>query len=118
MKRQRGLLLDRLDRNKAHGRARDRLADRLRISGVGLAPLHVWLDVGRRHQPHGMTQTSKLPRPVMARAAGLHADQARSELAEEGHYLSSPQRSSGENLSCSADSVHLEDILGQVDADS
>lgn len=44
--------------------------------------------------------------------------QGGSKLAEEGHYLSSPQRSSGENLSCSADSVHLEDILGQVDADS
>ena len=44
--------------------------------------------------------------------------QGGSKLAEEGHDLSSPQRSSGEDLSCSADSVHLEDILGQVDADS
>src|SRR3954469_23275287 len=51
MQRQRGLLLDRLDRYETHGRSGDRLADRLRITGISLAPLHVGLDVGRRHQP-------------------------------------------------------------------
>ena len=57
MQRQRGLLLDRLDRYEAHGRSGDRLADRLRIPGISLAPLHVGLDVGRRHQPHLVTET-------------------------------------------------------------
>jgi hypothetical protein len=36
MQRQRGLLLDRLDRYETHGRSGDRLADRLRIPGINL----------------------------------------------------------------------------------
>ena len=88
MQRQRGLLLDRLDRYEAHGRSGDRLADRLRIPGISLAPLHVGLDVGRRHQPHLVTETDQLSRPMMARAARLHADETRRELAEERDHLS------------------------------
>src|SRR3954453_21953799 len=83
-----GLLLDRLDRYEAHGRSGDRLADRLRITGISLAPLHVRLDVGRRHQPHLVTETDQLSRPMMARAARLHADETRRELAEERDHLS------------------------------
>src|SRR3954463_854689 len=60
MQRQRGLLLDRLDRDEAHARSGDRLADRLRIAGISLAPLHIGLDVGRRHQPHLVTETDQL----------------------------------------------------------
>lgn len=39
-------------------------------------------------------------------------------LLKKGSTLSSPQRSSGEDVSCSVDGVHLEHIPGQVDADS
>ena len=55
----------------ARGRVRsgECLADRLRILGVGLAPLHVGLDAGRRHQPNLVPETDQLTRPVMARAA-------------------------------------------------
>src|SRR4051794_38385847 len=83
-------LLDRLDRDEAHAWSGDRLADRLGIAGISLAPLHVGLDVGRRHQPHLVTETGQLSRPMMARAAGLHADETRRELAEERDHLSPP----------------------------
>jgi hypothetical protein len=66
MQREGSLLLDRLDRDEAHGRSGDRLADRLRITGISLAPLHVGLDVVRRHQPDLVTETDQLPRPMMA----------------------------------------------------
>src|SRR4051812_6642766 len=88
MQRQRGLLLHRLDRYEAHGRSGDRLADRLRITGISLAPLHVGLDVGRRHQAHLVAETDQLSRPMMARGARLHADETRRELAEERDHLS------------------------------
>src|SRR5918998_3065885 len=117
MQRQRGLLLDRLDRDKAHGRAGDRLADRLRIASVGLASLHVRLDVGRRHQPNLVTEADQLARPVMARAAGLHADKAGRELAEERDHLRSSQSPPDDHLSRAADRVNLKDVLGQVEAD-
>ena len=54
---------------------------------------------------------------MMARAASFHADQTWRKLAEEGHHLRSPERAPDENLARAVDGVHLEDILGQVDAD-
>src|SRR5688572_32544307 len=77
MQRQCGLLLDRLDGDEAHGRSGDCLADRLRITRISLAPLNVGLDVGRRHQPNLVSETDQLSRPMMARAAGFHADETR-----------------------------------------
>src|SRR4051812_36376294 len=84
----RGLLLDRLDRYEAHGRSGDRLADRLRITGISLAPLPVGLDVGRLHQPHLVAETDQLSRPRMVSGARRHADETRRELAEERDHLS------------------------------
>src|SRR3954463_5611119 len=88
MQRQRGLLLDGLVRYEAHSRSGDRLAYRLRITGISLAPLHVGLHVGRRHQPHLVTETDQLSRPMMARAARLNTDETGRELAEERDHLS------------------------------
>lgn len=39
---------------------------------LSLAPLHVWFDVGGRHQPRRMPQSRNLPSPVMCRATSLH----------------------------------------------
>jgi hypothetical protein len=54
---------------------------------------------------------------MMARAASFPADQTGRELAEEGHHLRPPERAPDENLARATDGVHLEDVLGQVDAD-
>ena len=64
-----------------------------------------------------MAQGGEFTRPVMARAAGFHADQARRQLAEERHHLRPPQRASDDDLTAAADGVYLEDVLGQVEAD-
>ena len=117
MQRERSLLLDRLDRDEAHRRSGDRLADRLRVPGVGLAPLHIGLDVSRRHQPNLVPESDQLPRPVMARAAGLHADQARREFCEERDHLSPSERPPDNHFARAGDRVNLKDILGQVEAD-
>ena len=111
------LLLDRLDRNEAHRRPGDRFADCLRIPGVGLAPLHVRFDVGRRHQSNLVAKTDQLSRPVIARAAGFHADQTRWKLPEERDHLSPPQSPPGD-FARVAHRVNLKDVLGQVEADS
>src|SRR5262245_5844507 len=65
-----------------------------------------------------MTQGGQPACPVMARSAGLHTDQARRKLAEEGHHLSPPEQSAGKDFSCPTDRVHLKGILRQVNADS
>jgi len=65
MQRQRGLLLHRLDRDEAHGRPGHHLANRLRVPGVGLAPSHIWLDVGWRHQSDLVAKTGQLSRPMV-----------------------------------------------------
>ena len=54
----------------------------------------------------------------MARAAGLHANQARWKLPEERNYLSPPQSPPDDYLARAADRVNLKDVLGQVEADS
>jgi hypothetical protein len=73
----RALLFGRLDAHEAHGRSRHRLADRLGIGRVVLAPLYVRLHILRRHQPHIMAQRDQLAGPVMRRRARFDADQAR-----------------------------------------
>ncbi len=64
-----------------------------------------------------MAQRRQLPRPVVARAAGLHADQTGLELAEERHHLAPAQRPADDNLSRLIDSVDLKNVLGQIEAD-
>ena len=53
---QAALLLGSLGRHEPHVGPGDRLANGLRVSRVILLPLDVGLHVGRRHQPHGVTQ--------------------------------------------------------------
>lgn len=77
------LLPDGLDPGETHYGARDRLADRFCVSGVGLAPFDVWLDVSRRHEPYLMSERGKFTRPVMGPAASFHANQQRRQFREE-----------------------------------
>ena len=66
MQRQQGLLLDCLDRNKAHRRTCHRLADRFGINGIRLPAFDVWLHIHRRDQPNLMAQGRQFARPMMA----------------------------------------------------
>ena len=100
-----------------HRRTRHRLADRLGIARVGLAALDVRLHVGRRHQPHLVTQLGDLARPVVARAARLDPDQAGIKLLEEPSHLRTAQRLADNDFAGAVDGVDLEDVLGQVKAD-
>lgn len=66
MQHQRRLLLDGLDRNEAHARSRQRLADRRRIGCVIFLTSDIRLHVARRHQPHRVAKLGQLTRPVSA----------------------------------------------------
>src|SRR5215471_13002615 len=87
MQRQYALLIERLDRDKPHVRPDDGFADRLSIGCIGLVPLHVWLDVLRWDQPHGMAETGEFARPVVRSGARLHPDQTSRQLSKIRHQL-------------------------------
>jgi len=74
MQHQTALLLGRFDLHKSHGRPSHRLTDCLGVSGVVLVALDVGLHVLRRHQSHPVAKLRQLPRPIMGRRAGFHAD--------------------------------------------
>jgi hypothetical protein len=114
---QHGLLSLRLHRNEAHRRPRYRLHDRLRIGGVGLAPLHVSLHVCRRHQPDLVTQCHQLARPMMRRGASLHANQTRRQRGEEGEHLPATELPANYDSAISAHAVNLKYILRQIEPD-
>ena len=90
MQHGRGLLLDRLDRDEAHGRPDHGLADRLGVGGVVLVRLDEGLHVLGRDQPDLVAEGLQLPRPVVRARAGLDADQARRQPGEERGDLAAP----------------------------
>jgi hypothetical protein len=92
MLHQPALLLGRLDLHKTHGRAANRLADRLGVGRVVLVALDVSLHVFRRHQTNLVTEPRQLTRPIMRRGTGLHANQAGRQSFEELHYLTATKR--------------------------
>jgi hypothetical protein len=117
VQRQHRLLLGALRRHKAHARALHRLTDRLGIAAIGLVALHVRLDVGGRHQPHLVAKPLQQPRPVMRAAAGLHADHRRRQCSEEPLDLASAQPLAQHHAAGCVDTVHLEDVLRQIQTD-
>ena len=117
MQHQHGLLVDALDCDEAHGRPRHGLGDGFGVSSVGLPALDVGLHVRGRHQLHGVAELGQLARPVMRRAARLHADKARRELGEEGEDLGPAQRPAHDHLALIVDAVDLEHVLRQIEAD-
>jgi len=54
------LLLGRLGRHEAHVSPGDGFANRFCVSRIVLLSFDIRLDIGRRHQAHGMTQRLKL----------------------------------------------------------
>src|SRR5690606_15070176 len=87
--------------------------DRLRVGSIGLAALYVRLDVSRWHQPNLMSRLRQLARPVMRRAARLHAHQARRQLGEERQHLRSPERLANNRLTSRVDSMNLKMLLAK-----
>src|SRR5499427_6504079 len=65
MKRQTALLLGGLGRHKPHVWPRYGFANRFRVSRIVLMSFDVRLDVGRWHQPYGVTERLELARPIM-----------------------------------------------------
>src|SRR6476469_1675538 len=73
---QAALLLGSLGWHEPHVGPGDCLANGLCVSRVILLPLDVGLHIGRRYQPHLVTQRMELARPMVRRSASLYADQA------------------------------------------
>jgi hypothetical protein len=112
------LLLNRLHRDKAHGRTRHCLGDRLRIGSVGLVALHIGLHVRGRHQPDLVPERDQLACPVVCRCTSLHADEAGRELAEVIEDLSATKAHLGDPATLGICRVDLEDLLGDVEANN
>ena len=82
-------MIDIFDGHKAHVRAPDGFADRLRICQVVLVCLEVWFDELWSHQAHGVPHCLQFACPVMRAAACLNADQARRQVDEVRRHLRS-----------------------------
>ena len=53
----------------------------------------------------------------MGRCTGFHADEARREFGEKGQYLRPPQWLVEDHLVIGIDAMHLEHVLGNINAD-
>jgi hypothetical protein len=100
-----------------HGRAGDRLADRLGIGGVVLVGLDMRLHVLRRHEPDRVAQLAQLAGPMVGAGAGLHPDQARRQVGEEREQLVPGQLLAQHRPAMRIGAVHLEPALGQIEPD-
>ena len=111
---QAALLLGSLGWHEPHVGPCDGLANGLRVSRVILLPFDVRLHIGRRYQPHLVTQRLQLPRPVVGRSAGLNADQARLQLLKERQDRASFQLAADDCLAGAINPMNLEYRLGDV----
>ena len=111
------LLLRALDRDEAHRRPRDGLADRRRVRGIILLSAQIGFDIGGRDQADLMAESHERARPMMSRRAGLQSDQARGKGFEETWNLAAPQRLAQDDLSTPVHAVELEDVLCDIKAD-
>jgi hypothetical protein len=111
---QTALLLGGLGRHEPHIGPGDRLANGLCVSRVILLPLDVRLHIGRRHQPHGMTQCLELARPMVRRTAGFDTDKTWRQLLEERQDIATFQLPANNHLSAGVNAVNLENRLGDI----
>ena len=114
---QAALLLGRFGRHEPHVRPLHRLADRLRVGGIVLLPLHVRLYIGRRHELHGVAKGLQFTRPMMRRRTRFDADHARRELLEEWEDARSPKLLAHDDLAISVDAMDLEHVLCNIETD-
>jgi hypothetical protein len=114
MERQTALLLGRLGLDEPHVRPGNGLADRLRVRGIILLPFNVWLHVGRRHQPHGVSERLELTRPMVRLGTGFDADQGRWQLLKNRQDVAALQLTSDNYIALRINAVDLEHRLGDV----
>jgi hypothetical protein len=114
MQREDRLLFDVLDRHEAHVWPPYGLADSLRVRGIVLVRLDVWLDELRRHEPHGVPDGLKLSGPVVRTRASLHSDQTRRHVGKRRHQLLTTNRLLEHGTPLIVHSMKLEHVLGQV----
>jgi len=117
MQHQQGLLIGRLDRHEPHRWACHGLTDGGCIGSIVFRPFDIALHVARRHQTHGVTELGDFARPMMSGSAGFHTDQARRNLAKEVDELLAPQLTADDDLARTIHAVHLEYVLGEINAD-
>ncbi|ANB35838.1 hypothetical protein A6024_18055 [Rhodovulum sulfidophilum] len=115
--RQDRLLIFRLQFDEAHRGSAHRLANRLGIDRVGLAPLHIGFHIARRHQPDVVTELAQFAAPVMGGPTRLHPDDAGRQGLEELQKLGALHRLVENDAPIRGNPVNLKDILGQIQAD-
>ena len=64
-----------------------------------------------------MTEFGDFTRPMMSGSTGFHADQASRNLAKEVDDLLAPQLAGDDGLARTIHAVHLEYVLGEINAD-
>ena len=110
------LLLDVLDRHKAHVGSGHCFADCLSIGGIVLVGLDVGFDELGSHQFDGVTQVLELACPVVGAAAGLHTDQARGQVDQKLSHLIALELLFKDCLAMFVDAMQLEHVFCQIDA--
>src|ERR1051325_11147221 len=115
MLRQRSLLACRFCRHETHARTGDRLADRLGVGCVVLAPANVWLHVCRRHQADMVPVRRDHAGPVMGSGTRFYTDQAGCKFGKEAGHLCSLQLAPDHNPACRVDPMHLEHSFAKVE---
>src|SRR5215471_6309133 len=117
MQHQQGLLISRLDRYEPHRWACHGLADGGCVRSIVFRPFDIALHVARRHQTHGVTELRDFTSPMMSGSTGFHTDQASRNLAKEVDDLLAPQLTGDDDLAQAIHAVHLEHVLGEINAD-
>jgi hypothetical protein len=64
-----------------------------------------------------VAESGQLSCPEVGRGAGLYANQARWQVAEEANELASAKLTADQNLSTLVNAVDLKDVLGDIKAD-
>src|SRR3974390_136797 len=117
MQHQQGLLIGRLDRHKPHRWACPGLTDGGGVGGIVFRPFDIALHIARRHQAHGVAEFGNFTCPMMSGCAGFHADQAGRNLAKQFNDLLPSQLSGDDDIANAIHAVHLEYVLGEINAD-
>src|SRR5262249_49059126 len=109
------LLVDVLDRHKAHGRTRHRFRDGLGITAVVFVRLDIRLHELGRHELHLVAMFAEAARPVVRAATGFHADAYWRQLRQKGHQVMPGQALAQDDLSPLIHSHRVKHALCNVD---
>ena len=106
-----------LNRDEAHGLAGHRFTDGLRVRRIRFAALHERFDISWWDEPHLMTESCDLARPIVGGTACFHPYQAGWQLLKETQNFATPQLSVEHRRALSIRAMNLENVLGQIQTD-